>query len=516
MKTAIIYNSYNNNENTDFFIRNGILENEKYFYYFIINDEYLKYDIDVKNHKQINRENIGRDFGAYSFFIRKYEEILFKEYDYFLFINQTVIGPMFPVWFRDKQNWPDIFTSMIDNDTKLSGISIGYFPTPHIQSTIFCTDKIGLRMLIDSKIFEERKSIKKEAIIRHQEVAMSELIINNGYNIKCLLKADQNIDFRKKPLPIHEDPWWKNYYLGKTPHPYETVFIKTNTEKWVDFQEIIGLYKTKIDLSNVSLVCIDTRAPELAIFAMQRCTAVANFKECLLLGSCPDNLPEGINHIDIGTINSNEDYSDFIIRRLGDYIQGDYVLIIQGDGFIIHPEFWTTDFFSVDYVGAPWSDRHETVGNGGFSLRSRRLLDALKNLNADTTHPEDDYICRLHRAELESQHGIVFAPIELAKKFSFEESGPVTPTFGFHGIYNIPKVLSEIDLKNYIKLYSGDILYSPTGRKIVKSLYKNGHYSDASHLLARRMKGPFAIRWDTLMLWVRSLLHQWWHRNADC
>jgi hypothetical protein len=42
MKTAIIYNSYNNNENTDFFIKNGIFENENYFYYFIINDEHLK------------------------------------------------------------------------------------------------------------------------------------------------------------------------------------------------------------------------------------------------------------------------------------------------------------------------------------------------------------------------------------------------------------------------------------------------------------------------------------------
>lgn len=280
-------------------------------------------------------------------------------------------------------------------------------------------------------------------------------------------------------------------------------------------QQMKNQPQTKTDLTNISLVCIETRAPELAIFAMQRCTSVANFKECLLLGSRPNYLPEGINHIDIGTINSNEDYSDFMIRRLGDYIQGDYVLIVQGDGFIIHPECWTSDFFSVDYIGAPWPDHPETVGNGGFSLRSRRLLDALKNLDVDMTHPEDDYICRIHRAELESQHGIVFAPVALSKKFSFEESDPGTPTFGFHGIYNVPKVLSEIDLKNYIKLYRGDILYSSTGRKIVKSLYKNRHYSDARHLLVRRMKGPFAIRWDTLMLWVRSLLHQWWHRKAD-
>jgi hypothetical protein len=281
----------------------------------------------------------------------------------------------------------------------------------------------------------------------------------------------------------------------------------------MDFQEIIRLHKTKIDLGHVSLVCIDTRAPELAIFAMQRCTAAANFKECLLLGSRPDYLPEGINHVDIGKLNSMEDYSDFIIRRLGDYIHGDYVLIVQGDGFIIHPECWTPDFFSVDYIGATWLDPPDTVGNGGFSLRSRRLLDAVKNLDVGLTHPEDDYICRLHRAELESQYGIIFAPAALARKFSFEESNPGMPTFGFHGIYNVSKVLSGIDLKNYINLYTGEILYSETGRKIVKGLYKNGYYSDARHLLIRRMKGPFSIRWDTLLLLARSFLHKLWHCN---
>jgi len=275
------------------------------------------------------------------------------------------------------------------------------------------------------------------------------------------------------------------------------------------------LNTTKIDLMNVSLVCIETRTPELAVFAIQRCRAAANFKECLLLGTCPKDLPEGIQHADIGAINSNEEYSDFIIRRLGDYIKGDYVLIVQGDGFIIHPECWTSEFLRVDYIGAPWPDPMETVGNGGFSLRSRRLLDALKNLSGGVTHPEDDYICRWHRAELEAQHGITFASVELAGKFAFENIDPGAPTFGFHGIYNVPKVLPPIDLQNYIKLYNGEILYSETGRKIIKGLYKNGYYSDARYLLAGRMKGPREIRWDTLLLRVRSLLHQYWHRNAN-
>jgi hypothetical protein len=270
-----------------------------------------------------------------------------------------------------------------------------------------------------------------------------------------------------------------------------------------------GLHKNKIDLSNVSLVSIETRAPDLAVFILQRCRAMANFKECLLLGTCPNDLPDGINHADIGSINNIKDYSDFMIRRLGDYIHGDYVLIVQWDGFIIHPECWTPDFLSVDYIGAPWPDG--VVGNSGFSIRSRRLIDALKKIDDEITYPCDTYICRRHRSELESKHGIVFAPVELARKFSFEEPNPATPTFGFHGDHNFPRMLSETELKKYLKLLNNHYIYSQTGRQIVKSLYRNGFYTESRHILARRIKGPLAIRKDTLMLWVRSFLHQWWH-----
>jgi hypothetical protein len=271
--------------------------------------------------------------------------------------------------------------------------------------------------------------------------------------------------------------------------------------------ETIGLDKTKIDLSNVSLVSIETRAPDLAVFIIQRCRAMANFKESLLLGARPHDLPDGINQVDIGPINSHKDYSDFMIRRLGDYIHGDYVLIVQWDGFIIHPECWTPDFLSVDYIGAPWPDG--IVGNSGFSMRSRRLIDALKNLNDDMIYPCDVYFCRRHREELESKHGIVFAPVELAKKFSFEESDPGMPTFGFHGDHNFPRMLSETELKKYLTLFNDDYIFSDTGRQIVKSLYRNGRYSDARHILSRRMKGSSAMRWDSLLLLVRSFFHQW-------
>ena len=55
------------------------------------------------------------------------------------------------------------------------------------------------------------------------------------------------------------------------------------------------------------------------------------------------------------------------------------MLLIQWDGYVVNPEAWDPAFLGCDYLGAKWywHDDGMRVGNGGFSLRSRRLLDAL-------------------------------------------------------------------------------------------------------------------------------------------
>ena len=105
-----------------------------------------------------------------------------------------------------------------------------------------------------------------------------------------------------------------------------------------------------------------------------------------------------------------------------------------------------------DYIGAPWSEGatppDQRVGNGGFSIRSRRLLEALRDpeLDYDPTRGEDQLICHTLRPVLEARHGIRFAPLDIAQRFSFERDGPVHPTFGFHGHFNLPLAMPEQDL----------------------------------------------------------------------
>lgn len=241
-RTAILHHSYQCHDNVQYFIKHGVFEDPDYHYYFIINDLYLRYEIAAKNVTQYNRPNQGIDFGGYSEFVQANLAEL-QQYDYLLFLNQTLIGPMFPVWYRDGHRWPDLFTAMLTDDVKLAGISTSYQISPHVQSTLFCMDQIGFGLLHAHGIFSLPVPKDKRQLIVEREIGMSKLILRHNYNIAGLLKQDHGVDFRKDPRETHKDAWWQANYLDKTPHPYETLFIKTNTDKLVDFNALINLHR---------------------------------------------------------------------------------------------------------------------------------------------------------------------------------------------------------------------------------------------------------------------------------
>ncbi len=147
---------------------------------------------------------------------------------------------------------------------------------------------------------------------------------------------------------------------------------------------------------------------------------------------------DDIRVVPIPKLNSSEDYSKFMIRNLLDHVQTSHCLVVQWDGFVLDAGSWVPHFLDYDYIGAPWPqfDDHD-VGNGGFSLRSRKLLEACKDPVFQYSHPEDVAICRNNRAMLESRHGILFAERSIAAQFSFERSAADGPAFGFHGVFNM-------------------------------------------------------------------------------
>ena len=146
----------------------------------------------------------------------------------------------------------------------------------------------------------------------------------------------------------------------------------------------------------------------------------------------------------ISRISSIEDYSKFMIRELTKYFDTEFVMIVQWDGLILDATLWSNDFLMYDYIGAPWTPltlkpgvpKQFNVGNGGFSIRSKRLHDRLAvDENLVMHEAEDVVICQLNRSYLELL-GYKFAPYEIAERFSWETGIP-RPTFGSHGRHKI-------------------------------------------------------------------------------
>ncbi|HWJ70434.1 MAG TPA: DUF5672 family protein [Sphingobium sp.] len=183
------------------------------------------------------------------------------------------------------------------------------------------------------------------------------------------------------------------------------------------------------------------------LIAMDRARACARFGDMLLVTDRAAQVAgqAGVRIAAVESLRSREEYSRVVQTGLTQHIHTPFVMLVQWDGYPVRPENWTDAFLDYDYVGAPWPQFPSAiaVGNGGFSLRSRRLLDACDDPLFSPGHPEDIVICHTNRALLEQAHGVRFAPVALAERFSCERMGSAARAFGFHGLFNMPREMGE-------------------------------------------------------------------------
>lgn len=157
-------------------------------------------------------------------------------------------------------------------------------------------------------------------------------------------------------------------------------------------------------------------------------------------------------------LDSIDEYNRYMIYELWRHIDTDYALVVQADGYVLSSKKWRPSFLAYDYIGAPWPiredsyidpfGRHQRVGNGGFSLRSAKLLrvpmtrDIVFQVNEDDFYKhqnqgllsEDGNIC-VHNRHIFEEEGCKFAPLAEAIQFSVETRLPergMKRTFGFH------------------------------------------------------------------------------------
>lgn len=255
-------------------------------------------------------------------------------------------------------------------------------------------------------------------------------------------------------------------------------------------------------LNAVTLLCLDTRDPEGAVSGMQRCLEHLDFAAAILLTHdqyrCSD---PRITVKAIQPLQGIEDYSRFMVKEIGQHFSTTHVLVVQWDGFVVNPERWEDDFLNYDYIGAPWVNSRYAVGNGGFSLRSRKLVDALQDPEVCFFDPEDYAICDRYHDLLVTRYGIRFAPVSVASRFSCETYQPPQPTFGVHGIGSVHWVLSDEAHLAYLHTVPDRILLGDIGRTITKDCLDTNKSLSLAYLLNLRSGLPgFSNQLDHLKL----------------
>ena len=256
MSTIVLYAYYEGGAyskiNLDFFLKHGL--DPSFDLIIIVNGGLTSYplihasDEDKKRIRLAQRENTGHDFGAWSYGLTKID---MSKYEYFIFMNDTVIGP----FYKTKQVWTKSITRLLEYEhVGIAGIAINLvfenYDHPHgrgshVQTMMFAM-KRNIVELVKPTFFNLNNLIMDRFdTITHREIGLSQYLLQRGYNIACLMKRYQNadgspIDLRtpEQRNAIRNFPGWGNClgnhtydmisYFGTHIDPYETLFVKVN------------------------------------------------------------------------------------------------------------------------------------------------------------------------------------------------------------------------------------------------------------------------------------------------
>lgn len=258
-----------------------------------------------------------------------------------------------------------------------------------------------------------------------------------------------------------------------------------------------------LNLENLTLFCLDTRSPEAAVWAIEQCHRHARFAKTVLMTNLPNlkTRHPAICYEQAPAIHSMADYSLAMLTCMLPHIEGSHALVVQWDGFILHPGLWRPDFLEYDYIGAIWPQSPETpVGNGGFSLRSRRLLEALADPAIELKSPEDECISIHNREILCGRHGIRFAPSDVAQQFSTERT-PWRASFGFHGFFNFAKALDQETLTGVLDQIPTNCCGGIDSYDLIADLLTRG---EDGRVLARKLFSKCRFRWRRRREYLRT------------
>ena len=259
-------------------------------------------------------------------------------------------------------------------------------------------------------------------------------------------------------------------------------------------------------LNNVTLVMQETMYHDLAAKSLEYTLARCEFAEVVTF-SDRDILP-GARCVHVEHFPSLHDYCEFMLRGMLPHINTEFMLFQQWDAMVHDANAWQDQFLDYDYIGARWPFWPEgiNVGNGGFSLRSHRLLEALQDpiiqMQPNNPHAkhEDQLIGMEHRTYLTHNYGIRYPHSELARQFSYE-LGDHVPSWGFHGPWNVMKFCDDTTVEYFIEHINYHNWNHFKWHHVLFALIKRGR-QDLAEQVALKMTTHGAEHADTVLQWL--------------
>lgn len=129
-----------------------------------------------------------------------------------------------------------------------------------------------------------------------------------------------------------------------------------------------------------------------------------------------------------------ENYEIDQLTKLHHCFHTSHCIFQEADGGVLNPWAWKPEWLEYDYIGAPWSDRNDLVGNGGFSLRSHKWCNVMSSLvkPGDAGFSESDYYACVRLRDQTVKIGLAIAPYDVAQRFACEDR-IYSGEFGAHG-----------------------------------------------------------------------------------
>lgn len=264
-------------------------------------------------------------------------------------------------------------------------------------------------------------------------------------------------------------------------------------------------------MKKISIVIFDTtKNKNLATFALNQATRLNNIGDVHVFSDEPF-FPGSIFH-PILPISSSNDYSRHVLSLSPENFSEDHFLIIQWDGFPIHPHNWSDEFLRYDYIGAPMHGPNgRWVGNGGFSLRSKKLLNGIRDVGirlddeSSLDQPEDQLICLKNKLSLEA-YGVEFAPLDTAQKFSFQHGKIIYTSLGFHSYHLFPVFIAEEILCEM----TPDIMERQSSVELTMSYLEN------CLVLGKLDLFKLSLEWLRKKEWLFNAIESEMYSNPDC